>query len=536
MTILIVDDDIYVIQSIQLKMHWDALGIDEVYVAHNARQARRLLEKKPIDIIICDIEMPQETGLDLIQWVREKGYAVQTIFLTSYADFTYAKKALELDSLDYFLKPIAYDELHKGIQKAVERVNKAKEQLKHQEQSNLWVVNQDKIMENFWQNLVIDPDHISERELQLSLQKYHINYTLEDRFIPILLNLFDPHKELEKWSKNLFKFTLNNVTKDIYGVNGYGIVSMTLVDDSSWLIILKIEKLDHDDYTLKQLSNAYLQHINDIFKVELLCEIGLASTLLTIGQVIKELQVISTHHVIMQNKVILLSEYTHTNFKYNTPAMGVWESLLSKHKMDVLLRNVDMYLNSLASKDALNQDILKAFRLDFTQLIYSFLKQREISAHKLFADQKSEQHYRDAIKSLEDMMHYVKLLIDCSVEYIHYAQQTDSIVDQLKAYMDKNFEKDITRNHLTDIVYLNADYISRLFKKEVGISITAYLIEKRIRKAEELLVHSNMSISAIAMHVGYSNFSYFTKIFKENTGYSPKKYREVKSQSSSIQK
>ena len=67
--------------------------------------------------------------------------------------------------------------------------------------------------------------------------------------------------------------------------------------------------------------------------------------------------------------------------------------------------------------------------------------------------------------------------------------------------------------------------MSRIFKKEAGISISAYLMQKRVEEAKKMLTQSSLPINTVSIYVGYSNFSYFTKMFRENTGCSPLEYR-----------
>lgn len=99
MNILLVDDDEIIIQVLKERLDWKALGISAIYTANNIRQAKLLLENYPIQIMVCDIEMPQGSGLDLLEWVRGRHMELQTIFLTSYAEFEYARRAIALDSL-----------------------------------------------------------------------------------------------------------------------------------------------------------------------------------------------------------------------------------------------------------------------------------------------------------------------------------------------------------------------------------------------------------------------------------------------------
>ncbi|MNP51621.1 Arabinose operon regulatory protein [compost metagenome] len=121
---------------------------------------------------------------------------------------------------------------------------------------------------------------------------------------------------------------------------------------------------------------------------------------------------------------------------------------------------------------------------------------------------------------------YIRHLIKNALQYSAFAESSHSIIDKLLDYLDQHFNQDISRNDLAEIVFLNPDYISRLFKREVGMSIGSYLLDKRLETAKELLRNGSLPINAISMHVGYSNFSYFTKTFRESTGVTPNEYRK----------
>ena len=120
MNLLIIDDEKYVIESIRQNVDWEKTGIDRVYSATAVRQAEHIMESVPIEIILCDIVMPQCTGLELIGHFRDQGYEMQVIFLTSYARFEYAQKAITLDSVDYLLKPVTYAEFLTAARRALE--------------------------------------------------------------------------------------------------------------------------------------------------------------------------------------------------------------------------------------------------------------------------------------------------------------------------------------------------------------------------------------------------------------------------------
>lgn len=110
-------------------------------------------------------------------------------------------------------------------------------------------------------------------------------------------------------------------------------------------------------------------------------------------------------------------------------------------------------------------------------------------------------------------------------EMIFQKKGSQSIVKKIKEYIDCNLDKDITRESLAKSVFLNPDYLSRIFKKEIGESIGNYIISKRMETAKEYLEKTNEPVNAVAVKVGYDNFSYFSKVFKNYVGTTPKEYK-----------
>ena len=79
---------------------------------------------------------------------------------------------------------------------------------------------------------------------------------------------------------------------------------------------------------------------------------------------------------------------------------------------------------------------------------------------------------------------------------------------------------------LADMVYLNPDYLARLFKKQTQTSIINYITTYRLEKAKELLHNPDIPVGTVALKVGYGNYSYFSKLFKDVVGCTPNEYRK----------
>ena len=108
MNILIVDDEFYIVQSLINNTNWQALGITRTFSAYNVKEAKRIIEENQIDVLLTDIEMPEESGFDLIEWLhnetREK--PILPIILTAHQRFDYAMRAFRLHCIGFLLKPV----------------------------------------------------------------------------------------------------------------------------------------------------------------------------------------------------------------------------------------------------------------------------------------------------------------------------------------------------------------------------------------------------------------------------------------------
>lgn len=99
------------------------------------------------------------------------------------------------------------------------------------------------------------------------------------------------------------------------------------------------------------------------------------------------------------------------------------------------------------------------------------------------------------------------------------------LIDQIRFYMQRNYQKDITQEFIASLFYMNRSYLSQLFKKQTNQKFVDYLNEIRIEKAKDLLLHSDRKMYQIARSVGYDNTKYFFRIFKKKNGLSPEQFR-----------
>ena len=126
MKLLIVDDEIFAIQGILNGVNWDELGFEEILQANSYAQAVSILSRQRVEVVLCDIEMPDESGLTLIEWIRDHDPETVSIILSCHDEFDYARQAIKLDCLEYVTKPVRYDYLTQLLARAVRLVKEAR--------------------------------------------------------------------------------------------------------------------------------------------------------------------------------------------------------------------------------------------------------------------------------------------------------------------------------------------------------------------------------------------------------------------------
>ncbi len=169
MNILLVDDEIVVINILAKTIDWKSIGIDQVFCAYNAFEARKIIDLNPIDLIICDIEMPLENGLHLLEWVRTQRPHILNIILTGYPDFNYAQSAISIGVYKFLLKPVVFSDLTEVVREAVAKIEKDTVKEKYRQYGEYLVkrIDSEELIEEQMNNMVNrlrEPDVKGSRE------------------------------------------------------------------------------------------------------------------------------------------------------------------------------------------------------------------------------------------------------------------------------------------------------------------------------------------------------------------------------------
>ena len=107
----------------------------------------------------------------------------------------------------------------------------------------------------------------------------------------------------------------------------------------------------------------------------------------------------------------------------------------------------------------------------------------------------------------------------------HQDRQEERTITLITRYLQEHLAEEISLSILAEEFHLSAQYISQLFKSEIGVGFLAYLTNIRMEQAKKLLLSTSLSIAEVSEQSGYGDYRVFTKVFKKSEGITPSQYR-----------
>ena len=104
-------------------------------------------------------------------------------------------------------------------------------------------------------------------------------------------------------------------------------------------------------------------------------------------------------------------------------------------------------------------------------------------------------------------------------------QREERPIHGITRYLQEHLAEEVSLSVLAEEFHLSAQYISQLFKNEIGVGFLTYLTNIRMERAKQLLLSTSLSIAEVSEQSGYSDYRVFTKVFKKAEGITPSQYR-----------
>ncbi|GLX71411.1 response regulator transcription factor [Paenibacillus glycanilyticus] len=517
--LLIVDDEAIIANGIKASMNWKCVFVTSVSIAHNARQAKEKFMEQPFDIMICDIEMPQGSGLELFEWVKAHYPHTECIFITCHADFAYAKKALQLGSFEYLLKPVPHDELELVMTKLIKKIREEREAAGRE-------------TERFWQDVLNQAIPSRLDSMMEVIDKKRLPYVRSMEFIPVVISISHWDKSLSVRDEQLMEYALRNALEEIV-VRGTFNAQIVRINSEYLMVVFvrdKVFSLEEEGYFWKEVisrCNTFIGGCNQYLGCHLVCYFGKQVPAHEMRKMVEELMTFVKNQVNIVDRVICYDANLRGEGQIPLTPLHIWSELIKQGNMRQVINESHQFLDSWKQIDNLGVRGLQRFYQNFLQMMLYTLQQHGLRADEIFSDHLAPAKVLAATRSVKDLQDWVKGMLEAAIVHMQKLDSNESVIEKIKRYIALNLDQELSRQYIADYVGLSPDYIVKLFKKETGLSVSDYILTERIKLAKELLARTDTTVSNVALAVGFCNFSYFSTIFKKEVAMTPQEYRRA---------
>ena len=221
--------------------------------------------------------------------------------------------------------------------------------------------------------------------------------------------------------------------------------------------------------------------------------------------------------------IVMLGQERHTETNPEAQ-MERWRLWLQDEKYDQLLMSVEEYFRREDHRFRL--DSLHRFNQDFMQMLYGVMYLKQVPAHILFQRRENADVFRSAPDSIANTITWIFCAVTALSSHLESRRQSENYTHQAREYILNHLSRTFTRQDIADHVHLSQNHLARLFRQELGMSISDYILQERMKLAFEYLTNTTLPVYEVALRVGYENYSYFLTLFRRVAGMTPSQYRE----------
>ncbi|MBB6673799.1 response regulator transcription factor [Cohnella nanjingensis] len=543
--LLIVDDEPYIVDGLfELFAGLPHLELD-VCRAYSPIEALEWLERARIDIVLTDIRMPLMNGIELQKKINRQWPRCKVIFLTGYDDFAYIQEALRNGIVDYVLKT-EYDEaIVKSVEQAIHTL--AGEMRSEQ--------------------IVVEARAQMIHALPALQKEYLLGFLADEvpanrldsgwlKELKIALNPEEPCMlvvgRVDRWEDGatysdmgLLMYAVQNVAKEYFGNWRFQPV---LADRKTFIWFIQTETATEGrEEKTDSFVHGTLESVQATCRELLKLPISLAagSSFVPFGKLpaaYVQLKKILNLGLGQANEMLLTDRWYAANDLQSDgdhrsgagePDREKWrkqiselEKCLENSQQEQFGKHLDQLQAAILTEPYRYGLLLESYYSVMTLLLSHLNEPGADLASAIDLDKltRFDQH-GSAAEAFRYLRVASEVLFDRKRDELD--ERTSWVTERINRYIAANLDQDLSLTKLSEQVYLNPTYLSRFYKQTMGIGLSDYIAEARVKKSMELLRDPKYKIHEIGAVVGYASAPYFTTFFKRMTQMTPQEYRDA---------
>jgi len=491
MNVLIVDDEDTILKGLAAlisEMPETAAG-GEIYSALNGSEALDILSSRPVDLVITDIHMPGIDGLSLTGTIRYRHPEIPVVLLTGYNDSSYMQQAIRLKVEDYLFKPVKKDDLASMFQRINLRITTDRKRGRFIREDRFDALEYPAKMV-----IACDLDEGGrERRSQLG------------------------NDEMILWIYRKVIYEAADALEDIYFIS-----ASSPLDSFNMLIGAGAETPQAAGRKLDALAAAVREFWSNSIKLNISFGQSAGSGTAPFRTLEKEACSALSYRIHLHSgiyrfasKAALPNSIQARTSLQSAIEVGDAEAILSELK-EGLQRIFD------GETESLLPTVEELLQFLYAQLVkfYPAASLPLFNRIPKLAEKILWSRTRDQFVQL--FLHE----INGWLENVVPDHSEHGIVALAKSIIHSRFSEALNVSEVAAAVYVSPSHLSRLFRARTNTTFLEYLTNVRVYEAKKRLADPKAKVYDIASQVGYSDWKYFSRIFKEATGYHPSDYRD----------
>lgn len=507
--LLLVDDEYLELNMLTENVDWNTLGFTIIGQAKNGQDALNKIAQELPDVIITDIKMPVMDGVLLAKRLHQEYPQIKVVFLSGYNQYEYMRSAMEVQALDYLLKPLDLDEIPLLMEKVKQR---CEEDMKRREKERASAIH--KVCSAVLTGQTPENTDDFARQCCLCL-KPSASFTDTFYICIAVLGEYSYWKDNAETGQQIISRCRSHILQFANDYNAealpiqehiYLLLSAapilpvsrdwTDADRGLWSIIcckkeaVKAADIPKSYAHLDRLRHWWVTHCPSkpvIYEEEMERKAG---------------QLLPLHRLPALDTYLLLQYLKDGNVEQTNAWVIEYYEHISEEGVNILTVNLfDFLYESLItpskrlheSMDSKARLYVKLFKIESTEVL------------------------------IGEVCHYLRKLME-QLKHLK-SDPAAMIISHVREFIDKNFSEPLTIEILAEKFYFSANYLRSMFKRHTGITVLEYITEVRLQNAEALVRTTALTVSRICVEVGYSNPSYFCLLFSKKYGVTPNEYR-----------
>ncbi|MDO4274960.1 MAG: response regulator [Eubacteriales bacterium] len=506
LTVIVAEDQMLIQKDICRKIEKTGKDVQIAATAINGQDAYEKILKFHPDILITDIRMPIQSGLELIRRLREENISIQTVILSGYRDFEYAKEAMKLNVDEYLLKPVSVEDLYFILDSLEKKLDAQKDHLLKEAFGALFASRPLKTPPDILENFSCSAYYLA----LVNLDSY-CTFSIMDT-LPIeneLSELFDGDFTGRYLSSREHFFVFDGKTYN----EKILMFCLETTAEKKLLLLLKDLKCQ-----IEKLTQCVTICISPRFTS--LSFAGMECRLLRTQ--IEQQLIFEKSAILSMHNFLSIDEPLHTQL-LTTAQAEKFLFYIQSHNPHGFLTELDTFLKHCKSSEITQKDLSLNLK-NILQKCFLSLSPRAIANAELEIDE-----YLSISKTYQELYLSLSFLFEHLFKKVHHEKslsvEPEQLVADIKKYIEENYTREININDIAVHFAITPAYLSRLFKKHSDTKPIDYLTNCRISQACRYFVDSQLSVKEIAQLCGYSNQYYFSKAFKQETSLAPTEYR-----------